>query len=332
MSALPDRPTPISQSEFAASYGPQVDQATGIIDRISLQDLICVGALQRYSQDSNKLFDIVCQLTYRFVVLYALFFPLRVGMSSHQVGAIIGYLTIVLVQAFYARTIYYCRNKEIYLDDSFFLKGVILTIQHSAFGLCWVVKELMLWKISIHYPRGFYSMGSKALGSTSYIATTSSLCLTLYDTKIHFESSMRLIRMILIYAMNRLVLTTIVGVAQTIMIIVDVNNISGYSIDYISLHLYVNSFLAALNARNTLRGGSAMSYSTSWEANPRSARVDLPGVSSSMDDPQPPLNAYVDPNSSNVRQTQKGGSVATETESYPLSNLDSKPEIRSHIV
>ncbi|THU88885.1 hypothetical protein K435DRAFT_865828 [Dendrothele bispora CBS 962.96] len=144
----------------------------------------------------------------------------------------------------------------------------------------------------------------------------------------------------MIYAMNRLVLTTIVGVAQTIMIIVNVNNISGYSIDYISVHLYVNSFLAALNARNNIRGNTVVPYATSWEANPtrstRSARVNLSGLSSSMDDSLPPNPSVIPSSTHNVQSfgqpLQKGDSAVVEIDSYPLSDLDHKSNSQAHAV
>ncbi|THU79084.1 hypothetical protein K435DRAFT_973280 [Dendrothele bispora CBS 962.96] len=110
------------------------------------------------------------------------------------------------------------------------------------------------------------------------------------------------------------------------MIIVNVNNISVYTIDYISVHLYVNSFLAVLNARNKIRGSSIVPDATSWEVNPRptlSARVNLSGLSTSMDDSLPP-NPSVIPS--------KGDSAVVEVDSYPLSDLNCKSNSQTHAV
>ncbi|THU81427.1 hypothetical protein K435DRAFT_873358 [Dendrothele bispora CBS 962.96] len=118
------------------------------------------------------------------------------------------------------------------------------------------------------------------------------------------------------------------------MLIVDSHNVAGFAIDYIAVHLYVNSLLASLNARNHIRGNAVGSYTTSWEANPRSTRVNFLGNSSSIEHSQPPLNASVVSGSGNVQNfrepLQKGELVGMETETYPLSNLDC--QFNSHTV
>ncbi|KAK7464978.1 hypothetical protein VKT23_006186 [Stygiomarasmius scandens] len=122
--------------------------------------------------------------------------------------------------------------------------------------------------------------------------TTFALCATLYDAKVHFKPSIKLVRTMIIYAMNRFILTTIVGCIQTVVMLVNPHNQAILAVDMISAHLYINSFLAALNARDHARGigmgaafvdvssseGQSSDYTFSVNRS-RTANVNLPGVS-----------------------------------------------------
>jgi len=83
--------------------------------------------------------------------------------------------------------------------------------------------------------------------------TTVTLCILLYRTRPSFKSTMRLVTTLIIYAINRFILTTIVVIVQTIILLAQPDSIWAMTIEFVTVHLYVNSFLAALNSRNHLR-------------------------------------------------------------------------------
>ncbi|KAK7464941.1 hypothetical protein VKT23_006149 [Stygiomarasmius scandens] len=160
-----------------------------------------------------------------------------------------------------------------------------------------------------------------------------SLCFILLDTQVHLNSSIRLIRTIVLYAVNRFVLTTIVGSVQTILHLIDQQNISALFIDYIAVHclVYVNSFLAALNARNNIRGNPTVSYTSSdLQRIHGSTSVNLPGIQNSFATAEPPgrpdrSGSVENASGESFRQPLRKGtavSMHVGTESYVMRDLD----------
>ncbi|THH13652.1 hypothetical protein EW146_g6594 [Bondarzewia mesenterica] len=84
--------------------------------------------------------------------------------------------------------------------------------------------------------------------------TAVTLCVQLYDARTGFGRSIKLVNTLIIYAVNRFVLTTVVVIIQTIILIIRPESIWAMVIEFVSVHLYVNSFLATLNSRSHLRG------------------------------------------------------------------------------
>ncbi|KAJ7576655.1 hypothetical protein C8J56DRAFT_1061919 [Mycena floridula] len=101
--------------------------------------------------------------------------------------------------------------------------------------------------------------------------TSISLCIILYDARPTDKSS-ELVRKLIMYAMNRFVMTTqvfigfwslsltistpsnrIVVLVQTIVLVLKPETIWAIAIDLVSVEIYVNSFLSTLNSRNHLR-------------------------------------------------------------------------------
>ncbi|KAK7449252.1 hypothetical protein VKT23_013397 [Stygiomarasmius scandens] len=84
--------------------------------------------------------------------------------------------------------------------------------------------------------------------------TAVALCVILFDSRTAFARSLRLIKTLMIYAMERFVLTTLVVFVQTIILIAKPKSIWAMVIEFVTAQLYTNSFLATLNSRNHLRG------------------------------------------------------------------------------
>ncbi|KAI6106589.1 hypothetical protein EV401DRAFT_2077880 [Pisolithus croceorrhizus] len=86
------------------------------------------------------------------------------------------------------------------------------------------------------------------------VLITTSLCVLLYDSgsRSAFPRTKRLLNTLIIYAVNRCLLTLLVTIAQ---LVVDASNQSAWLIglDFIVGKLYANSLLASLNTRQHLR-------------------------------------------------------------------------------
>ncbi|KAF7326906.1 hypothetical protein MVEN_02584500 [Mycena venus] len=82
------------------------------------------------------------------------------------------------------------------------------------------------------------------------------LCAVLHEASSRlttFTGSKRVVKTLMVYAMNRFILTTIVVIIQTIVLLIKPDSIWAMVLDAITVHLYVNSLLATLNARQKLR-------------------------------------------------------------------------------
>ncbi|THH04474.1 hypothetical protein EW146_g10166 [Bondarzewia mesenterica] len=84
--------------------------------------------------------------------------------------------------------------------------------------------------------------------------TAVTLCVQLYDARTGFGRSIKLVNTLIIYAVNRFVLTTVLAIIQLIILIIRPDTIWAMTLELISVHLYVNSLLATLNSRSHLRG------------------------------------------------------------------------------
>ncbi|KAK7458772.1 hypothetical protein VKT23_009776 [Stygiomarasmius scandens] len=340
MSSLPSRPTPISQKAFAESYGGTLICGFFAILFYGISLLQTYLYYLKYTRDmiwmkllvllitvlGTAQIGLICASIYRYVIVsYDNPEILAGGLTTIFVGVILGYIICVMVQIFFTKMIYHLLTgvKRYILITGF----AIFIISEFAFGICWVVKEfqsatlaeLVPWVLKLLVPLRILRMVSDG-------ATTFTLCSILCDARVRFKPSMKLLRTIIIYAINRFALTTIVGSIQTIIMLVNPHSISALSIEFIAVHLYINSFLAALNARNRIRGNRvASTYISSSEMNhqPASTNVNLPGIPSPIspaqsNSPQTPISH--DNLDGAGRQRLK---INVETESYVLRDIES---------
>ncbi|KAL4073584.1 hypothetical protein J3A83DRAFT_4370859 [Scleroderma citrinum] len=115
----------------------------------------------------------------------------------------------------------------------------------------------------------------------SDLLITIALCVLLREqgSRTVFPKTKRLVNTLVIYAINRCLLTSLVAIAEVVMWSVD-NNSSWYmAIDFTIGKLYANSLLASLNTRNYLRGNGS---NEGTEANINTIRLsNLPDSSPS---------------------------------------------------
>ncbi|KAJ7574259.1 hypothetical protein C8J56DRAFT_1172827 [Mycena floridula] len=137
-----------------------------------------------------------------------------------------------------------------------FLTGVLsaLILAQVGLGIFLSVKLFQLWDPEKIVGATYIAMIPLfAVRVVSDSFTSISLCIILYDSQPIFSRSAKLLRTLIMYAMNRFVMTTIVVIAQTVILIIEPGSIWAMSMDIVNVQIYVNSFLSILNSRNHLR-------------------------------------------------------------------------------
>ncbi|KAK7449267.1 hypothetical protein VKT23_013411 [Stygiomarasmius scandens] len=79
------------------------------------------------------------------------------------------------------------------------------------------------------------------------------LCIILFDSRTDVKKTTKLINTLIVYAVNRFVLTTVVIFFQMVVLLAIPNNKGALNMDFVTVHLKFNTLLASLNARNHLR-------------------------------------------------------------------------------
>ncbi|KAI6107462.1 hypothetical protein EDD16DRAFT_1898861 [Pisolithus croceorrhizus] len=163
---------------------------------------------------------------------------------------------VTMVQFFFAYKIYHlCRLKVRWMRWAVTAPIILLVLAHLGFGVVTIVMMLVNSQASAVSRARFYS-ATPAVSAVvlAEILITTSLCVLLYDSgsRSAVPRTKRLLNTLIIYAVNRCLLTLLVTIAQ---LVVDANDQSAWTmgLDFIGGKLYANSLLASLNTRQHLR-------------------------------------------------------------------------------
>ncbi|THU93419.1 hypothetical protein K435DRAFT_840242 [Dendrothele bispora CBS 962.96] len=259
--SLPDRTTPVSQQTYEDTY-------------VLLYGISVVQTYMyylKYPRDSSLLKLIVFALsvlgTFHTILMYhylvrSLLKPYVLSYTRPQLlidgewsvyaSTLVGVVMCFIVQIFFARMIYHLTKGiwKIVIAST----CVVFSVAQLAFGIFFTTREIQVWELAGLQTIVLTTMVPMlAFRIVADILISSSLCYTLYDTRAGELKSRKLINTLMIYAMNRFVLTTVVVVIQMAVLIAKPQSIGAMVIEFVTVHLYVNSFLATLNARSHLR-------------------------------------------------------------------------------
>ncbi|ESK85690.1 hypothetical protein Moror_9917 [Moniliophthora roreri MCA 2997] len=140
---------------------------------------------------------------------------------------------------------------------------IMLVFLHFVFGI-----ETVAWLvIEKTYERFQTSELVKLAGATPFaisavlsdIVVAVSLCVLLRDSRTGIGKTNMLITTLMIYAVNRCLLTSAVAIVEVIVFIATPGSLWFIAIDFVIGKLYANSLLASLNSRNALRARSSQS-------------------------------------------------------------------------
>ncbi|KAI0748081.1 hypothetical protein C8Q80DRAFT_714387 [Daedaleopsis nitida] len=280
-----DRPTPVSQSVFQQSYGGSLACCQVMLVFYGLSILQTYLYFIRYEKDriylkllvlvlfllSTAHAALVCHTVWHYLVFsytdvalltdgeWSVYTSTAIGVVSSflvqwQVSSYIRpLLALMMIDSFFGRMIFYLLKGRY----KYIITGVmaVLVLAQLGFGITLSVKLFQIWQLYLIKEAVYIAMIPlfcvRMLADT---VTASTLCVVLYDrTSDQFGSSIKLVKTLIMYAINRFVLTTVLVMVQTIILVIRPEEIWAMVLEFITVHIYVNSLLATLNAREHLR-------------------------------------------------------------------------------
>jgi len=171
------------------------------------------------------------------------------------------------VQCFFTKRIYSLSPERI----KWWLSGIIglSVVAHFCFGIETVVYFFIKREFSRLKEVNFISVLPFAIMAIlSDILIATALCFLLASNRSEFEDTNTIINKLIVYAINRCILTSAVAVIEVAIFVSLPNSFYSFAFDFIIGKLYANSFLATLNSRRSLRGkgqdNSSQATSTSF--------------------------------------------------------------------
>ncbi|KAF8201345.1 hypothetical protein K438DRAFT_1965843 [Mycena galopus ATCC 62051] len=261
-----DRITPLTQAQFADSFG--VILASVMLPLFGLSVIQAYLYYLNYGKDPRLLKAFVAFIwtlgaVHALMVCHTGYYYLVLSYTN-PLSLVQGEWSVFTANAV---SIFSCFIIEIYFAGMLFrlTKGrwriFIATVYvrnfdtaQIAFGILVTYKLFTLWEFSKLHVIIYREMVPMFLLRVVTDAFTAlALCIVLYDTRTHFNTSQSLIRTLIVYAINRFILTTVVLIAQVIFLILKPQSLGAMSMEFVTAHLYINSFLATLNTRASLR-------------------------------------------------------------------------------
>lgn len=172
---------------------------------------------------------------------------------SSPMSALVNSFVVTLVQLFFARQIYYlCRHQLRWLV---IVSIIVLVLAYFGFSMGTVVIAFVTDEGPFPPSFAFHAaILSQAAGAVCEVLITTSLCKLLYGSSSGsaFPRTKRLLNTLLVYAVNRCLLTLFVVIAA---LAATVDNQDGWvmGLNFISGKLYANSLLSSLNTRQYLQ-------------------------------------------------------------------------------
>ncbi|GJE88756.1 hypothetical protein PsYK624_048390 [Phanerochaete sordida] len=224
---------------------------------------------------------LVCHALYHYLIKnYANPAVLNTGIWSLWTSIIVNLIIGCIVQGFFTGRLYVVTSRPVrrWLIPSI----TILILFHLAFGL-----ESAIWGYVLQtFDRFKTKLWSSALpfaifAVVSDVAIAISLCITLWQTKSYFMTTNSVINSLMIFAINRCLLTSGIAVVEIVLFAVFPDALWYVGVDFVVGKLYANSLLATLNTRYSVRGraaaeGTAPASSTSGAPSPAALRA--PGL------------------------------------------------------
>lgn len=177
---------------------------------------------------------------------------LAVGTWSLYASLAVNLCIAVLVQMFFSVRIFYLCRPEIRWIVS--VPIVLMVVAHFGFGIETVVFMFMKEQFKSLSQITYYAATPFAVTAVlSDIFIAVALCILLYGKRSPFFQTNVLVDTLIVYAINRCLLTSLVAIIEVIVFAILPHSLWFLGIDFVIGKLYANSFLASLNSRGSLR-------------------------------------------------------------------------------
>ncbi|KAI6143140.1 hypothetical protein EDD17DRAFT_209728 [Pisolithus thermaeus] len=201
----------------------------------------------------------VCHILYYYLITnYGVPTSLNYIVWSLPASVLVNVLVVSMAQCFFTHQIYHlCRPGVKWLVTG---PIMLFVLAQFAFGMETVILEFINRNASVQTQITFYDVTPAwATIVVAEVLITVSLCILLYDRDsrpVFLPGTKRLVNTLIIYAINRCLLTSLVAIADLI-IAIEVQDTWSIGLDFIIGKLYANSLLASLNSRRRLRSQGA---------------------------------------------------------------------------
>ncbi|KAI6101527.1 hypothetical protein EV401DRAFT_2201664 [Pisolithus croceorrhizus] len=202
----------------------------------------------------------MCHMLYYYLITnYGVPMSLEYVVWSFPASILVNSFVITIVQLFFAHKIYYlCHRKLRWLVTA---PIILLVLVQSGFSMATAVVTFINDALTYAFHTRFYTATPAAAAILlAEVLNTVSLCVLLYESgsRSAVPRTKRLLNTLIIYAVNRCLLTLLVVIAE---VAVDVDKIVAWTmaLTFLTPKLYANSLLASLNTRQHLRSqGSSL--------------------------------------------------------------------------
>ncbi|RDB18331.1 hypothetical protein Hypma_000516 [Hypsizygus marmoreus] len=205
---------------------------------------------------THMIFASMC-MYYYLITNYANPPALAFGHWSLWISVIMNVTIAFLVKCFFTIRIFRLSSHKVRWWLSLLIG--LLVLAHFCFGIETVVflfikKELKkLPEITL-----FAAMPFALFAVLSDIFIAAALCILLHGSRTGFRRTNTLVNNLMVYAINRCVLTSVVATAEVITFAASPHSLWFLAIDFVVGKLYANSLLAHLNSRNSLRSAGSL--------------------------------------------------------------------------
>ncbi|EGO03142.1 hypothetical protein SERLA73DRAFT_176663 [Serpula lacrymans var. lacrymans S7.3] len=208
----------------------------------------------------------MCHCMYYYLITnYSQPSALAQGIWSLDMSMAVNLLIAVLVQTYFALLIFRLSSMRV----RWWITSIIMlfVVAHFAFGLetvalMYIGKDFTALRQMILIA----AMPFALFAVLSDLCITAALCILLYGRRGIFRRTHAIVDTLIVYAINRCLLTSVVAIVEVIMFATSPNSLWFIAIDFVIGKLFANSFLASLNSRKTIRG-RGLDHDTDSSAN-----------------------------------------------------------------
>ncbi|KAJ7185592.1 hypothetical protein C8R46DRAFT_382770 [Mycena filopes] len=199
---------------------------------------------------------LLVHLIYHYLIVNA-FNPFQLSQNvwSLPSSMVVHLFIAFFVMTYFLRVIFLFSTRR--LRWWFAIPNVCAILVHIGFGIESVTRVFQTQSL-VHVPAytrtGFFPMVASQAGADLLLA--SSLCFVLHDQRTTFRNTNSILHTLMIYAINRCLLTTGVAICSLVMIGLRPQTMQYIGPEFLFAGLYTNALLTSLNSRRRIRHAS----------------------------------------------------------------------------